>query len=333
MIFSHCIRERWRGERQRLGIDAEPTRGWAGERHRRIQKALATAAAFGCLILAPSCADAAVGHRFVFSVDQAPAGTAFVEPGAVAVELSSGRVFVADPAAGVVDVFAASGVFVAQFGEGVEASGVAVDEATGDVFVADPTEDAVLVFKPNGARGYVLLSRWTGASTPGKEFGEFTGVAVDNSISGPDPHAGDVYVVDGVEGAVDIFKPKPAGTEEGVEGSFVGILSSGKLEEPNGVTVDAATGGVYVADSATGQVDVYSSAGSFERKLTGTGSPNGTFLGREGEEGNVRGVAVEETTGDVYVVEDERHVVSQFNGTGEWVGWIVGTPNGIVRRT
>ena len=92
---------------------------------------------------------------------------------------------------------------------------------------------------------------------------------------------------------------------------------------------DPGTGDVYVADSVRGVVDVYSSSGVFERKLTGGGSPGGTFLGKEDEEGNVAAVGVEEATGNVYVAERERHVVSQFSGSGRWLGWITGMPSGL----
>jgi hypothetical protein len=263
---------------------------------------------------------AATGHRFVSSVSEAPLGSALKEPGAVAVEQSSGRVFLADPGAGVVDVFSSAGTYETQFGEGLEPSGVAVDEESHDVFVASGS--VVDVFKPNGSGGYELLSEWSGANTPGKEFGEVRGVAVDNSKSVSDPSAGDVYVVDAANNSVDVFKPKPVGPEEEREGAFVRALGGPKLEEPNGVAVSAASGRAYVADSVKGAVYMYSDAGAFESKLTGAGSPNGTFRGPEGEEGNVRGVAVEESTGDVYVAEAERHVVSQFNAAGEWVGWV-----------
>jgi sugar lactone lactonase YvrE len=280
------------------------------------------------VVLSVSPVLAATGHEFLSSVSEAPLGSALKEPGAVAVEQSSGRVFVADPGAGVVDVFSSAGAFVTQFGEGLEPSGVAVDEETHDVYVASGS--LVDVFRPDGSGGYVLLSEWSGANTPGTEFGELRGVAVDNSTSVSDPAAGDVYVVDATNNAVDVFKPKPVGPEEEGEGAFVRALGGPKLEEPNGVAVSAASGKVYVADSSKGAVYMYSDAGAFESKLTGAGSPNGTFRGPEGEEGNVRGVAVEESTGDVYVAEAERHVVSQFNAAGEWVGWVTAAAGPLV---
>jgi hypothetical protein len=274
-------------------------------------------------------ASAATGHNFLASLSEAPLGTPMGEPDAVAVERSSGRVFIADRGRGVIDVFSSSGSFEAQFGEGLGGTvGVAVDEETHDVYVAEPFRDAVLVFKPNGKGEYVQLSEWSGANAPAGEFGAVSGVAIDNSTSLSDPHAGDVYVVDALNSAVYVFKPKPAGPEEAQEGTFVSSLSGGKLEEPNGAAVDSATGRVFIADSIKGFIALYSSAGSFEKKLTGSGSPNGPFFGPEEEEGNVTGLGIDEATGEIYVAEAQRRVVSQFNSEGKWIGLITTTPTG-----
>jgi DNA-binding beta-propeller fold protein YncE len=278
---------------------------------------------------------AATGHEFVSEMREAPVGSALEEPGAVAVDRASGRVFVADRGRGVVDVFSSTGEYVAQFGEGVlEAQAVAVDEASGDVYVAEPSGDVIDVFKPDGTGGYELLCEWVGVGAPGGEFGEVAAVAVDNSSSASDPSAGDVYVVDrgGVAsemGVVDVFRPRPAGPGETREGEFVRVLTGVRLQEPNGVAVSAATGKVYVADSVKGVVDVFGSAGSFEGEITGRGSPQGSFSGKEKtEEGNVTAVAVDEASGDLLVAEGERRVVGELDAAGEWVGWVTGTPAG-----
>jgi sugar lactone lactonase YvrE len=243
------------------------------------------------------------------------------------VEGASGRVFVAEPATGAIDVFSAGGSFETQFGENLQPTAVAVDEETRDVYVA--SEEKVAVFEPTGSGTYELLSQWTGAGTPSQEFGQVGGVAIDNSSNAEDPHAGDVYVASATDDLVDVLKPQPAGAAESAEGTFVSTLSGGKLEEPNGVAVDRTNGEVYVADSAQGAFDAYSSTGVFERKVTGSSSPQGRFSGKEeGETGNVSALAVEAATGDVYVAEGERHVVSQFNAAGEWVGWITAAPTG-----
>jgi DNA-binding beta-propeller fold protein YncE len=250
------------------------------------------------------------------------------------VDRTSGDVFVGDPGAGMVDVYSATGAFLTQFGEGkLGPVGVAVDEANGQVYVADSFTNAVLVFRANGAGGYEQFAEWVGARVPGEAFGEVAGVAVDNSTG---PSAGDVYVLDAEApeaegGAVDVFKPQPAGAEEALEGELVRRLTSEKMEAPNGVAVSASSGEVYVADSVKGAVYEFSSSGVLVGKpLTGSGSPQGKFGGMEAgeEEGNVTAVALDETTGDLLVAESQRHVVSEFNSAGEWVGWIVGTPTG-----
>ncbi len=280
-------------------------------------------------------AEAAITHPFVSSLSEAPPGTKLIEPGSVAVDHATGQVFVGDLLAGHVDVYSSGGVYETQFGEQIEAAGIAIDEENGDVYVAEPYEEAVLVYRPDGHGGYQLLSEWYGAATPGNAFGEVTGVAFDNSKSPSDPAAGDLYVLEseaisegagtGV-GAVDLFKPEPnpegAGEGEGHEGQFLRRLGGPKLEEePDAIAVDAATGRVLVGDSEKGAIYAYSDEGSFQEKLTGRGQPYGSFEGEEEEEGNVAGLAIEESSGDIYVAEAEHDAVSQYSETGEWLGW------------
>jgi sugar lactone lactonase YvrE len=264
-------------------------------------------------------AQAATTHPFLSRVTEAPLGSALREPGPATVDRATGQVFMTDPGAGDVDVFSSTGTFVTQFGEALEPTGVAVDESTGLVYVASGT--SVLVFKPTGKGGYALLSEWEGAGTPTKEFGTLADVAFDNSKG---PNAGDLYVLDATNNAVELFKPKPPGPEEAKEGAFLSALKGPKLEEPNALALDVSTGKLYVADSPKGLIDIYSSSGVFEVKINGAGSPEGAFKGPEGEEGNVKAIAAEE--GTLYVAEAERHVVSQFNSAGEWSGWVTGTP-------
>jgi hypothetical protein len=290
---------------------------------------------FAGLLLWQCCpASASKGHEFLSSLSQAPPGTKLLGPESVAIDHATGQVFVGD-GAGYVDVYRGSGEYVTRFGEGVtEPAGVAVDETNGDVYVAEPVTAAVLVYEPDGKGGYRLLSRWLGQSTPDKRFGEVVGVAFDNSTSPSDASAGDLYVVEseGFEtegrGVVDVFKPAPNPIHpeeveegDGEEGQFVSRLGGPKLEEPNAVAVDSATGQVLVADSAKGEILTYSDAGAFEERLKGAGSPNGSFLGEEGEEfGNVTALAVDETSGEIYVAEAEHRAISQYSPEGHWLG-------------
>ncbi len=278
--------------------------------------------------LGMSSAAGAVGHQYASRIVEASMGSDLLSPASVAVDRSSGRVFVADPLAGYVDVYTSSGEYVAQFGGGaLDAVGVAVSEASGLVYVANAPYERVAVFAPDAGSEYRLVEEWSGKETPGKEFTEVTGIAVNNATG---PAAGDVYVVQAraggvVGGVVDVFRPEPV-PEEG-EGTLVTSMSGSKLEGADGVAVSASTGQVLVADSAKGAVYVYNATGGYEAKLNGKGSPYGAFV-KEMPVGDVAGVAVDEASGDIYVAEAERHAVSQYTASGEWDGWITDTPGG-----
>jgi hypothetical protein len=301
-----------------------------------------TAGASVAPLAGPGRALADTGHGFLSSLAEAPPGTGLVKPAPVADDRLTGEVLVGDPGSGYVDVYDSAGMYETRFGEGlVDPAGVAVDESNGDVYVADPFLEAVLVYAPGAGGGYRLLSRWSGRSLEkefgaGTEFGEVTGVAVDNSTG---PAAGEVYVLEGETlgregGAVDVFRPAPNPAEgEGGEGEFLRRLKGPTLEAPGAIAVSATTGTVLVGDGVKGAVYAYSPDGVYEkeRKLTGEGSPYGPFKARE-ETGNVAGVAVGEAD-EVYVAEAERHAVSQYsyNNSGhewEWEGWITTTPSG-----
>jgi len=288
---------------------------------------IAAAIAFSCLAVWPGRAHGTIGRGLIARVTEAPVGSPMLGPGPVGVDNATSLVFVADLGTGDIDVFTTAGEYVTQFGDGMLfASGIAVDESSGLIYVADSLTDSMIVFRSSGT-GYAQVGEWTGASVPGGEFSQLAGVAVDNSDG---PSAGVIYVVDatnGTAGAVFALRPKPAGPEEGLEGALVGTLKNGTMERPNGVAVNSATGTVYVADARSGAIYEFDAEGAFERKLTGAGSPQGPFLGKLNEEGNVAAVAVDPTNGDLLVAEAERDVVDEFDATGEWRGWIPSGPN------
>jgi hypothetical protein len=281
------------------------------------------------LLVCGGRAFAATGHGFVASISEGPLGTGLLDPASVAVDRVSGEVFVGDRFSGYVDVYAPSGEYEMRFGGGrLDPAGIAVDESSGDVYVATP--EGVLVYEAGGEGGYRLLARWFGQATPAGEFGLVTGVAVDNSGG---VSQGDLYVLEGRSagaqgGVVDVYRPKPTPPEgEGEEGEFLGRLAGVKLEDPNGISVSAGTGRVLVADSRKGAIYAYSAEGVYEEKLNGKDSPNGAF-GKEEAGGNVAAIAVDEASGDIYVAEAERHVVSQYGSKGAWEGWITSTSAG-----
>ena len=238
----------------------------------------------------------------------------------------SGHLFVGDPGSGFVDVLDGAGGFVSRFGgEALGVSGLAVNEVSGDVYVADPFVEGVDVYGPDGKDGYRLLGVWWGRGLPSGEFGKVAGVAVDNSAS---PSSGDVYVLEAKSAgngaaAVDVYEPSEA--EPGSEGRVVRRISGGNLETPNGIAVSSGSGRLLVADSVKGAILAYGANGAYEEKLTGKGSPYGSFSKKGSELGNVAAIAVDGISGDVYVAEAERHVVSQYTAAGQWEGSITTT--------
>ena len=264
-------------------------------------------------------AQGAVAHPFLSSFNEGAGGSPVLEPGAAAADHETGRLFVADTSAGAIDVYSGTGHFITAIEEAGDPIGVVVNETNGLVYVADDFENSVLVYAPAGETGYLLVGEWTGQALPEHQFGEVTGIAVDNSGGAS---AGDVDVVDGGDAVVDVFK---AAAEPELEGTLLRVLSKGKMEEPNGIAIDGTTGRIYVADAVKAAVYEYSSAGTFEGKQTGSTSPLGPFGTEESEE-NVAGVAVDPTSGDLLVAEAERGVVEEFSAGGRWAGWILSLP-------
>ena len=129
-----------------------------------------------------------------------------VTPNGVAVSASSGRVLVADSAAGAVYTYSAEGLFEGKLdGKGSpdgpfvkeapvgDVAGVAIDAASGDVYVAEAERQAVSQYSPSG--------EWEGwiTSTPTGALAEPLGVALTSS--------GEVLVADAGAAAVDRFGP------------------------------------------------------------------------------------------------------------------------------
>ncbi len=107
---------------------------------------------------------------------------------------------------------------------------------------------------------------------------------------------------------------------------------AGQLDKPHGVAVDRSTGDVYVADKANDRVDEFEEDGTFVRAW-GWGVVDGksefevcTSSCRAGlpEEGagalsRPDGIAVDQATRDVYVIDLENDRVQEFTASGAFV--------------
>jgi DNA-binding beta-propeller fold protein YncE len=200
---------------------------------------------------------------------------------------------------------------------------VVVDDSNGHTYVADSASGVVDVFETSSG---APLGKLTGA--PGSFGGGRVEVAANNGT-------GDVYVLDSTDSVVDVFEANgayhcqitgsstPSASEcNGVAGSDTPAHG---FSTPGGITVDQATGDVYVVDANNGAVDIFSVAGAYVGQVS-LGSIPGGF-----EAVYTRGVAVDDSNGHVYVADSGPEVVYVFNALGEYETTWTGTPAGHFR--
>src|SRR5665213_1309636 len=223
----------------------------------------------------------------------------FKGPTGVAVEQSTGDVYVVDGKNLRVQKFGPAGEFILAFGKGV-------DETTGADICTAVSHD-VCKAGSNGAEpgqfGEVLIYGTLHLGGP-------AGVAVDSET-------GDVYVADRFNRRIEKFSSGGAylgqfsgsGTPAGAFSEALGGPGAGGVAvDP---VLDAVHGGhdVYVADAGNNVVDVFDSAGVYLRQLTGVSGV--AFSGPDG-------VAFD-SGGDAYVLDRGNRAVDEFAG-GEGPG-------------
>lgn len=232
--------------------------------------ALSVAVLSGFSLVSAPAALAATEHKFEFEFDGAETpAKSFGAAGAVAVNQSSGDVYVADAASSVVDEFAVSGQTAKYVGQIAGTAG----SGSGTVTNGSSTIESVVTTTGAFSVGQEISGEGIPAGTtitnvPGGgvleisqpaeasglsvslvahqsfSFTQPTGVAVDNAVVPGDPALGDLYVVDGERDVIDKFGP---------EGEFREQLGRGVFEAPlAGVAVDAA-GNVWVAETRPGE--------------------------------------------------------------------------------
>jgi hypothetical protein len=239
---------------------------------------------------------------------------------------SAGDLFVADPPRSVIEEFGPAGEPLPSIGGGTlseYAQGVAV-ASSGYVFAADSARDEIFVFKPEGGE-YKLVSTWANPALGGGCC--YLKIAVDNHPVEPsDGHAGDVLLLQVSESVHTVVVLRPPGDiETPEEPTLVEELSVPGLEEGNdGLAASPITGDVYVASPGARRVAVYNSRGVEEPALAPLGADTtaGSFV--------PVAVAVDERTGEVYVLDSKHKLVDEFSAGGEYLGRITGsaTPGG-----
>jgi len=224
--------------------------------------------------------------------------------------------------------------YLGQFAEPMDSGGInflgaAVDPSTSDVYFTTGKYEQVFNFDPSGT----LVNQYGGfAGTAGDgKFAVTDGVAVD-------PNTSDVYVTDDDNDRVEKFDSS---------GNFISQFGStgedaGDFEEPSGVAVNPTTGDVYVVDRANSRVDEFDSSGAFIEAwgwsvqygiadfgictddfcLTGNAGPGaGQFNGPDG-------VAIDPSSGEVYVADTGNNRVEEFDSDGTYIGQFGTTGSG-----
>jgi DNA-binding beta-propeller fold protein YncE len=291
-----------------------------------ILSGVALAGAVAVLMLGATVASAAVEHPFLGSITEAH-GEPLGKPWGLAFD-GSANLFLADAETQMVDKYDATNAFSEQFSGGVNIGccgirSIAVNDATGVVYVGETfTGFAIRVYKPKAGGGYELME-----TVPSTEE-QFPFVTVDNSSG---PHKGDVYAIEGLE-TVGVYKTDSSGKLETATrttlppppGGFH-LLGIAPTEGVAGLTVNPANGKIYIAElpfepaEGPGAVSVYSPEGVFEEKITGAEIP-----APGPETFRPVGVAVNGSTGDLYVVDETNKVVDEFSSAGKYVGQITG---------
>jgi len=189
---------------------------------------------------------------------------------------------------------------------------IAIDNSSSRLYVADSGPVVVDLFE-NVLGEYI--EQWTTENGCGYLY-----VAVDNSGG---PAKGRVYIARSCSGPQHIQAFKPNHEPDDFSGSASYISENHITGTPNGeigTIINVATdeeGNFYIVDQSNKVVDEFNSAGVFLRAFEGTGAP-------EPFSGELTGVAVDPTNGDVLIVDSGHKVVDEFTATGEYLNQLTG---------
>src|SRR5918992_324937 len=185
--------------------------------------------------------------------------TSLSSPEGIAVDSSSGNVYVADTANNRIQVFSSNGTFISKWGGGYapraingsfdHPSDISLDQA-GNVYVADTANNRIQVFSSNGTF-ISVLGRDGGANGTLRSP---EGIAVDSS-------SGNVYVADTANNRIQVFSSNGTFISKW-GGGYAPRAINGSFDHPSDISLDQA-GNVYVADTANNRIQVFSSNGTF----------------------------------------------------------------------
>lgn len=225
----------------------------------------------------------------------------FDYPAGVAIDGTTGDIYVADARNNRIQKFDSDGRFLLAWGTlgwGPTAGdgafngpvGVALD-SSGNVYVTDSGNNRVQKFTNTGTH----MATWK----PTDYNGLWIPAGIDLDA------AGNVYVADSNNHRIVKFNSLGQMTPFAFYGDAL------RLNFPNGVAVDRRTGDVFVSDTENARVVKYDQFGRFVHAWGSLGSANGQFR-------NARALTVD-AAGDVYVADTMNSRVQKFNSDGTFL--------------
>lgn len=166
---------------------------------------------------------------------------------------------------------------------GLQAPARIASDATDNVYIADPEQSQVLV---RAASGRVIARA--------RDLGNPVSVAVDAG--------GNVLVGDGVAGSVTAYSAN-------WQPQFALGQGNGEFTYPSDISIDGATGNIFVTDSNAHVVRVYDAAGTFQFSFGGLGSADGQL-------NYPTGIFVDSAAGQVLVGDQRNYRVQIFDLAG-----------------
>jgi DNA-binding beta-propeller fold protein YncE len=254
-------------------------------------------------------------------------------PSSVAVDPSSGDLYIADSENNEIERVTPGGVLSIVAGTGSAGlptpgpatrsrlsypDGVAVDPDTGDLYIADSLNSRIEQVTPGGILSIIAGDGGHGPSKPGPATHSDLGFPGEVAV---EPSTGDLYIAD--PGNSEIEQVTPGGILSIIAGTGLqgkptpGEATKSRLTAPEGVAVNSSTGDLYIADTENSEIEQVTPDGVLSI-IAGTGEEDPAIPGPAASSplDQPTGVAVDPTTGDTYIADSENREIEQIAPDG-----------------